>query len=97
MCMVLFWDQPYTERAPAFGVLVRRSPARVFRTQKSLYRTLGYLRDSRAGVLIRKESLSFLPIYLSSEALAYKLCNRSDFWLSFNEIKGEIKSLLQQP
>jgi hypothetical protein len=28
--------------------------------------------------------------------LAYKLCGKADFWISFNEIKGEIKSLLQQ-
>jgi len=31
-------------------------------------------------------------IYLSSEALAYKLCGKSDFWISFNEIKKELKS-----
>jgi hypothetical protein len=50
------------------------------------------LKDSIAGVLIRKEGLSFLPIYLSSEALAYKICGKADFWISFNEIKGELKS-----
>ena len=59
---------------------------------KELIQVAWLLRDSIAGVLIRKEGLSFLPIYLSSEALAYKLCGKADFWISFNEIKGELKS-----
>ena len=90
------------------GPALYRSCARVWGTgpavtsvrltnTKELIQAAWLLRDSIAGVLIRKEGLSFLPIYLSSEALAYKLCGKSDFWISFNEIKGELKSLLQHP
>ena len=93
---------------PTLGPALYRACARVWGTgpavtsarlsnTKELIQAALPLRDSIAGVLIRKEGLSFLPIYLSSEALAYKLCGKSDFWISFTEIKGEIKSLLQQP
>jgi hypothetical protein len=64
---------------------------------KELVKVAWLLSDTIAGVLIRKEGLSFLPIYLLSEALAYRLCGKSDFRISFNEIKGELKSLLQHP
>ena len=93
---------------PTLGPALYRACARVWGTgpavtsarlsnTKELIQAAWLLRDSIAGVLIRKEGLSFLPIYLSSEALAYKLCGKSDFCISFNEIKGELKSLLQQP
>ena len=49
------------------------------------------LRDELAGLLLRKEGLSFVPLYLSSEALAYKQCGSADLWISFNAIKREIE------
>ncbi|MBT5680620.1 MAG: hypothetical protein HOJ09_01060 [Gammaproteobacteria bacterium] len=86
----------YRACARVWGAGPAVTSARLSNT-KELIQAAWLLRDSIAGVLIRKEGLSFLPIYLSSEALAYKLCGKADFWISFNEIKGEIKSLLQQP
>ena len=49
------------------------------------------LKDDLAGLLLRKDGLSYVPLYLSSEALAYKLCGKSDLWISFNAIKKELK------
>ena len=92
MYTVLPWGQLYTVHAPASGVLVRAVTSARLSNTKELVQAAWLLRDSIAGVLIRKEGLSFLPIYLSSEALAYKLCGKSDFWISFNEIKEELKS-----
>jgi len=85
------------------GPALYRSCARVWGTgpavtsvrltnTKELVKAAWLLRESISGVLIRKEGLSYLPIYLSSEALAYKICGKADFWISFNEIKGELKS-----
>ena len=86
----------YRSCARVWGTGPAVTSARLSNT-KELIQAAWLLRDSIAGVLIRKEGHSFLPIYLSSEALAYKLCGKSGFWISFNKIKGELKSLLQQP
>ena len=88
---------------PTLGPALYRACARVWGTgpavtsvrltnTKELVKAAWLLRESISGVLIRKEGLSFLPIYLSSEALAYKICGKADFWISFNEIKRELKS-----
>ena len=49
------------------------------------------LKDDLAGLLLRKDGLSYVPLYLSSEALAYKLCGKSDLWISFSAINKELK------
>ena len=49
------------------------------------------VKDDLAGLLLRKDGLSYVPLYLSSEALAYKLCGKSDLWISFNAINKELK------
>jgi len=49
------------------------------------------LKDNLAGLLLRKDGLSYVPLYLSSEALAYKLCGKSDLWISFSAINKELK------
>ena len=49
------------------------------------------LKNDLAGLLLRKDGLSYVPLYLSSEALAYKLCGKSDLWISFNAIHKELK------
>ena len=81
----------YRSCARVWGTGPAVTSARLSNTKELIQAALP-LRDSIAGVLIRKEGLSFLPIYLSCEALAYKLCSKSDFWISFKEIKGELKS-----
>ena len=81
----------YRSCARVWGTGPAVTSARLSNT-KELIQAAWLLRDSIAGVLIRKEGHSCLPTYLSSEALAYKLCGKSDFWISFNEIKGELKS-----
>jgi hypothetical protein len=81
----------YRACARVWGTAPAVTSARLSNT-KELVQAAWFLRDSIAGVLIRKEGLSFLPIYLLSEALAYKLCGKVDFWIIFNEIKGKLKS-----
>ena len=49
------------------------------------------LKDDLAGLLLRKDGLSYVPLYLSSAALAYKLCSRSDLWIDFRAIEKELK------
>ena len=76
----------YRACARVWGTAPAVTSARLSNT-KELVQAPWFLRDSIAGVLIRKEGLSFLPIYLSSEALAYKLCKNYNFCINFNKIK----------
>lgn len=49
------------------------------------------VKDDLAGLLLRKDGLSYVPLYLSSEALAYKLCGKADLWIDFRVIERELK------
>ena len=49
------------------------------------------IRDELAGLVLRKEGMSFIPIYLTSELLAYNLCRKCDLWISFRAVKKELK------
>ena len=55
---------------------------------KELIQAAWPLRDSIAGVLIRKEELSFLPAYLSSDSVGVNSIRKSiSLYFSYSEIK----------
>ena len=49
------------------------------------------LKDNLAGLLLRKDGLSYVPLYISNQALAYKLCGSADLWIDFRAIQKELK------
>lgn len=49
------------------------------------------LKDDIAGVMLIKDGLTFSPLYLHSDRLAYKLSKAGDYWVPFSEIAKELE------
>ena len=49
------------------------------------------LKNDIAGVMLIKDGLTFSPLYLHSDRLAYKLSKAGDYWVPFNEIAKELE------
>ena len=58
---------------------------------RDLIKTAWELKDHIAGVMLIKNSLTFSPLYLHSDRLAYKLAKSGDYWIPFNEIAKELE------
>jgi hypothetical protein len=63
----------------------------VSKRQSALNNTALELKDHIAGVMLIKNGLTFSPLYLHSDRLAYKLSKAGDYWVPFNEIAKELE------
>ena len=58
---------------------------------RDLIQTAWELRDHISGVMLIKNGLTFSPLYLHSDRLAYKLSKAGDYWIPFKEITKELE------
>ena len=47
-------------------------------------------RENIAGVLLKKHQFEFTAIYLQTPTLAFKLMDKADLWIDFQEIKKSL-------
>ena len=54
------------------------------------------LKNHIAGVMLIKNGLTFSPLYLHSDRLAYKLSKAGDYWIPFKQVSEELKFSSEQ-
>ena len=58
---------------------------------RDLIKSAWQLNDHIAGVMLIKNGLTYSPLYLHSDRLAYKLSKAGNYWIPFKQVSEELK------